>query len=958
MVLVKSLILFLLFLPFLAHSQIKSIGTPNILSYPKSVYHAGTQNWDVAQDKNGFMYFANNDGVLKFDGFHWDLLSVPLSLVRSVMVDSKNRIFVGLLYDFGMLEQDESGKLSYHSLLDLVPKDDRGFNDVWKIHENNGNIIFQSYEKMFIYDGRMIHTINPSDKFHFSFKINERLLIHEPGEGLYELYGNYIDKLPWAEPLKNFEILSILEIEGNRLLIGTSQNGFFYYYQGRLVPWNTEVNEFIKTNKLFSAITIDGNLIALGTILNGVVITNENGKILQHLNRSTGLHNNTILSMYTDKEKNLWLGLDNGINYVEINSPTSYITDKGEIGTGYCCQIFDEKLYVGTNQGLFVKPFNNFLQSNENFSLVENSEGQVWSLGVFDGELICGHNNGTYTIEGQVAKKISEEPGAWRFIQLKNNKDVLLGGSYTGLVILRKGLNGWEYKCKIKGFNESSRFLFQNDDGAIWMSHGGKGIYKFELNSALDSVEKYSLYKEEDGLPSDEQNIQFQLDGKNYVSTIGGIYKYNSSTNSFVMANEMNQLFEIDGRIKTVETDENDNIWYISHNESGVLRKNEDLTYTKIVNPFKALSGMFVSEFEFIYPYNNDHIIFGIDKGFAHYSSKFPKSYIQEYKSYITKVELSYLDSVVLVRQDDLSLAHKFPFKRNSLRFHFAAPFYENLIDLRFSYFLESYSEKWSEWSADNYRDFTNLSHGTYRFKVKAVNNYGVESGISEFDFIIQPPWYQSRWAYGIYIFSALCILLSVIVFIRYRIRKSEESEKIKHEKSLKEKENSFQLQSVVAEKEIIRLRNDKLRAEKLYRDKELANQTMSIVQKNKFLVKLNLELQRIQNVTEDNSVVSKLTLLKKKVDKEIDNKQHNKMFETYFDEVHNEFFERLKLKYPQLSPKEVRLCAYMRMNISTKEIATLLNITDRGVEVSRYRLRKKMELTREINLPTFLSNI
>lgn len=958
MVLVRNLVLFLLFLPFLAHPHIKSIGTPNILSYPKSTYQAGTQNWDVAQDKNGFMYFANNDGVLKFDGFHWDLLSVPLSMVRSVMVDSKNRIFVGLLYDFGVLEQDESGELKYQSLLDLVPKEDRAFNDVWKIHEINGNIIFQSYEKMFIYDGQMIHTINPKDKFNFSFKINERLLVHEPGEGLFELYGNYIEKLPWAEPLIGLEILSILEIEGNRLLIGTARNGFFYYNQGRLSRWNTEANEFLKTNKLFSAAIIEGNIIVLGTILNGVVITNENGEILQHLNRSTGLLNNTILSIFTDKDKNLWLGLDNGLNYVEINSPTSYITGKGEIGTGYCCQIFKGKLYVGTNQGLFVKPFNHFLQNNESFSLVENSEGQVWSLGVYDDQLICGHNAGTFIIEKGKAKKICEEPGAWGYIQFKNKKDVLLGGNYNGLVVLRKGINGWEHGGKVKGFDESSRFLFQNDDGTIWMSHGGKGIYKIELNAELDSVAKYYLFKQADGLPSDVKNIQFQLDEKNYISTVDGIYKYNNSSNSFVVANEINELFDVDGRIKTVETDENDNIWYISQNESGVLRKNEDLTYTKIVNPFKALSGIFVSNFEFIYPYNNDHIIFGIDKGFAHYSSKFPKSYIQEYKSYITKVELSYIDSVVLVRQDDLSLTHKFPFNRNALRFHFTAPFYENLIDLRFSYFLENYSEKWSEWSADNYRDFTNLPHGTYRFKVKAVNNYGVESDISEFSFIIQPPWYQSSWAYVFYILFILCILFSVVVFVRFRLRKSEEAEKIKHEKHLREKEKSFQLQSVVAEKEIIRLRNDKLRAEKLYRDKELANQTMSIVQKNKFLVKLNQELQRIQNVTEDNSVITKLTLLKRKIDKEIDNKQQNKMFETYFDEVHNEFFERLKLKYPQLSPKEVRLCAYMRMNISTKEIATLLNITDRGVEISRYRLRKKMELTREINLPTFLSNI
>jgi DNA-binding CsgD family transcriptional regulator len=102
----------------------------------------------------------------------------------------------------------------------------------------------------------------------------------------------------------------------------------------------------------------------------------------------------------------------------------------------------------------------------------------------------------------------------------------------------------------------------------------------------------------------------------------------------------------------------------------------------------------------------------------------------------------------------------------------------------------------------------------------------------------------------------------------------------------------------------------------------------------------------------------NKLNILLKKINKEIDNKQQKQVFETYFDEVHEEFFKRLKGKYPEISPREMRLCAYIRMDLTSKEIAVLLNITDRGVEISRYRLRKKLELPRETNLSTFLSNI
>lgn len=954
----KKLVIIACFLiPILAVSQVKNIGTPNIRNFEKSDYRAGTQNWAIAQDNDGFIYFANNDGLLKFDGFHWELIEVPLSLVRSVFVDSKNRIFVGLLYGFGIIRQNETGVYQYNSLVEKVPEEHRNFNDVWKIYEVNGKIVFQSFEKIFIYDNEKIEVINPKKSFHFSFNINGRLLIQETGDALYEVFPGFIDKVPWAERLKNEEIISILEIHNNQLLIGTAQNGLFHYNQGNLSEWKTEVSEFLKTNKLFCATKIKGNHFAFGTILNGVVISDENGRIVQHLNREIGLHNNTILSVFSDRHENLWLGFDNGIGYVEINSPITYITAQGRIGTGYCCQVFDGKLYVGTNQGLFAKPFNNFLQNNEDFKLINNTAGQVWSLKVANNQLICGHNFGTFKINGSNAEKISSEPGAWDYIELKNHPEFLLGGHYNGLVLLKWANNSWVFYKKVKGFSESSRFLMQDDSEYIWMSHGGKGIYKMHLNQAADSVDFHKIYGQNEGLPSNTQNILFGLKGKIYVSTINGVYSYNPIEDSFAEASDINDLFGIKERIKTVKEDTEGNIWFISENESGVLRKNEDFTYTKITSPFQSINNKYVSEFEFIYPLNNDHSFLGIDIGFAHYSSKFPKSYTYNYKSFITKIELNYIDSVIYFPTRP-GIEYRFPYKRNNIRIHFTAPFYENLPELRFSYFLENYSDNWSEWTPDIYKEFNNLPFGSYEFKLKAINNYSVESEIDSFRFIILPPWYKTNLAYTIYALLAAILLLTTIFYINLRLKRSKEREKEKHKQELKEREEQFQHQSLITEKEIIKLRNDKLTVEMIHRDKELANQTNSIIQKNKFLMKLNLELKKIQTTTDDSSVASKLSVLKKKIDREIDNEKQNRIFETYFDEVHNDFFDRLKEQHPKLSSKELRLCAYIKMNLSTKEIATLLNISDRGVEISRYRLRKKLDLAREINLSVYLSGI
>jgi ligand-binding sensor domain-containing protein len=954
----KFLAIIFLFLPIYFFGQVKNIGTPNIQNYPKSVYQAGTQNWGISQDQNGFMYFANNDGVLRYDGVHWELIEVSNnSPVRSVFVDDSNNIYVGLFNDFGVITQLGPERPTFKSLKHLLPSDLGDFDDVWRIHEIPEGIVFQCYKYLFLYQNDNIEIIKTQSSFHFSFQLDDRLFLHEPDLGVFELINGKQTKLPYWEEHKEKDISAILETENNQILICTAGNGIYKFENEKIEKWDTPVNDFIERNRLYCATAIPGNYFAFGTILNGLVISDSKGNIVQKIDQKKGLQNNTILSVFVGKDRNLWLGLDNGIDYVEINSPISFIRNTEDLGTGYCCIVYNSKLYLGTNQGLFVKPFNKE-SNNQSFELVENSAGQVWSLDVFDGQLICGHDLGTFIVKEKKATQISDINGAWKYIRLKNNPAYLLGGHYAGLVLLKNGKSGWEFHKKVKGFSESSRYIKQSEDGNIWISHGGKGIFQVALNEKADSVKDFILYTSKDGLPSSTDNILFEFKNRLYVSTTNQIYEFNKSSDSFQVSEEINQLFNFDGRIKTLVSDSSGNIWYIGDNESGVLRQNEDLTYTKITTPFRKLNNEFVNEFEFIYPLNNENIFVGIDDGFAHYTSKFPKSYSQSFQSFITKIDLPYIDSVLYINNSESKLEFKLPFKKNTFRFNYAAPFFNNKIPLEFSYYLDNYSENWSEWSVDSYKDFSNLPEEEYLFSLKAKNVYGVESEISTFQFTIAPPWHRSVLANYLYVFFFLIINLFIVRFILYRIKLSKEKEKLRHKHELLKKEELFQHQAVVAEKEIIRLRNDKLRAEKLHRDKELANQTMSLIQKNKLLNKLSEELQRIQNLTSDASSITKMVLIRKNIKKELDNEEQNKLFKTYFEDVHADFFKHLKEKYPKLTPGDLKLCAYIKMDISTKEISTLLNISYRGVEISRYRLRKKMELSRDINLSTFLSNI
>jgi len=953
------LLIYLCLISALLTGQVKNTGTPEINNFPRSVYDAGTQNWDITQDQEGFVYFANNDGVLMFDGIRWNMIHISnVKPIRSVYSSSGNKLYIGLLNDFGYLEPNDSSLYSFVSLRHLLPDWIVDFDEIWKIYELRDAIIFQSFDHLFIYRNGEIEVISPENRFEFAFLTGDDLYIQEVNLGLYELRYNQLIKLEGTEAIAENEIWGIIQHPQGGLLLFTSSEGAFHYRDEKVKEWEFPVNELLKENNVYSVAQLGEDYIAIGTILNGLYIIDMGGNILQHINREKGLINNTVLSMMADKSNNLWLGLDNGISYIEVNSPFSYFTGNDGLGTGYSAIVFNNRLYLGTNQGLWVKEMDTQNRTQQEFRMVKNTAGQVWTLFNYDGELLCGHNNGTFRVENDVGIQISSEEGAWHFISPLERKDLLIGGHYNGLVLFRKENGKTSFERKIEGFNVSSRFLVQDILFNIWVSHGAIGIFKISLDQNYEKVTSLEKYDTTRGLPDNVQNIVFEFENSILASTNRGLYEYNFENDRFQYSEEFNRLFQPAGRLMTFQTDSSGNIWYIAEEESGVMMHNQDSTYRFIKNPFNVLKNRYVNEFEFIYPKSSLEVYIGIDNGFAHFSLDYPMNYSEDFHAYITQVDLPYLDSIILSHQVKNLSDFIFPYRKNSIRFHFASPFFESLDELSFSYYLDGYSDSWSDWSSVSFRDFTNLREGEYSFLLKARNVYGVESNLASFNFIIDPPWRRTTLAYYLYVLFSVLFIVLIARIIHAQVKKSRERERTKHQEELKRKEENFQRQAIISEKEIIRLRNEKLRADMIYRDKELANQTMSIIQKNKLLSKLKEELQQMQKSTGDHELKRKMVDLEKRINKEIDNKKQNKVFKTYFEEVHEAFFERIKKIHPDLSSRELYLSAYIRMNLSSKEIAALQNITYRGVEIGRYRLRKKLNLSREVNLSTYLSNI
>ncbi|MEP7107118.1 MAG: triple tyrosine motif-containing protein, partial [Ferruginibacter sp.] len=265
--------------------------------------------------------------------------------------------------------------------------------------------------------------------------------------------------------------------------------------------------------------------------------------------------------------------------------------------------------------------------------------------------------------------------------------------------------------------------------------------------------------------------------------------------------------------------------------------------------------------------------------------------------------------------------------------------------------FLKGYDEKWTDWTKKTEKEYTNLSAGNYSFLVKARTNLGIESEITRYDIEILPPWYKTSLAYSIYI-----ILFITFNYLFYRKLKSIFlKQKEKHEKQQKHLQYLHQLELEKSEKEIVALRNEKLQAELKNKNTELASVAMHLVQKGDLLSKVKEELTRLKkNPGSELSPDDFKKLIRTLKDEDnMDEEWHQ--FATHFDTVHLDFLRLIKKRYANLTPTELKLCAYLHMNLCSKDIAKHLKISVRGVEISRYRLRKKLQIPRDTNLFEFL---
>ncbi|RIJ34475.1 triple tyrosine motif-containing protein [Pontibacter oryzae] len=942
-------------------NTVGNLGYPYIQNYTKAIYQAGNQNWSVAQGKDGVMYYGNSNGLLAYDGNSWELFQMPNKLiVRSVATDKKGRVYAGGFGEMGYWSYDKQGRFNYTSLVGLVPEEHRPKDEIWKIYADGDKVYFQSFASIFIYQAGKIKVVKASQPYLFLLKAGNRYFADVIGQGLFELKNDSLHRLNNNDKLANTRILTVLPFTKGRLLIGTARHGIYIYDGVDFTPWQNEADNYLRANQLNNGAKVNGRYYAFGTILNGVVILDESGQLVHKLNKNSGLQNNTVLNLYTDSSQNLWVGLDNGVDRVEINSPLYFYFDKvGTFGTVYSSTIHEGKIYLGTNQGLFYSKWNpgsSNAAQNLDFQIIENSQGQVWELTEIDGELLCGHNEGTFRVEGSELVKISDLKGGWTIKKLPSDPTALIQGTYTGLAVYRKDKNGhWAYAHKVSGFGEPSKNVEQDNAGNIWVSHAYKGLFKLSLSPELKKVTASKSFDKADGLPGNYKVNISRLYNSLLFSSDAGFYLYNELSGSFSPYDELNSKI---GKLATsnrIIPATGKKHWFINHGKVALVDLADPQRPKVNTNQFSILDGRMVQEYESISKISDAIYLISIDDGFVIYNTQArAQGNVALPSVLIRKVENTTDQQQLLSETGQRTDLLKLPYSQNNIRFTFALPYFKH-ANVQFQYLLEGYSDRWSPWSTATQKEFTNLSQGKYTFSVRARINGEVITEGTLYHFAISPPWYATWWAYVCY-----ALLVAVLLWLgrRFYYRKLQRDQQQIQRKLEEEKQEQLRQEAMLHEQKLVKLRNEQLKSELSSKSRELASTALNIVNKNELLQNISTEVNKLQDSEGNRLPEKQLKKIQKIITEGMSSENDWDVFEKSFNETNANYFKKLKEDYPELTPNDLKLCAYLRMNMCSKEIASLLNITVRGVELRRYRLRKKLNMDHDKNLVEFVMEI
>ncbi|QIU93595.1 hypothetical protein [Bacteroides faecium] len=905
-------------------------------------------NWDIEQDSKGIIYIANRYGLVCYDGKTWQTYTTNENrTIRSLHIAPDDRIYIGSYEEFGYFERNEYGKLVYSSISSLFRHKELKNKDIWSIEQEEHLIYFQSFAGYFSFDtqSNKVAFYPVKGMMQRLYKVDNKIYAIVQDE-LYRLEKNSLTKLPATNSPLQSPVRSMLPYNGNRLLIQTENQGFWIYDQGQYTP-QTTINRTPDISGNNEALYAgNGNLLA-GTRSSGLLCFDPQGSLLYKLDHQTKLQHNTVLSLFKDKSNNIWIGLEKGLSLAFINDSFSFhYLKENNIGSIFDVALWNDYLYIASNQGLWRIKAGIFMSQEQSFSpeRVNLPGGFVQKLLKTDEGLIIGHSKATYLLNRQNQLSEMYPTGgalAGTEIHYPQQRKGFLLGSYNSINLYDIEPDGnYSFRQRLTNFNGYPRYMEFDNNGNLWVAHTRKGIYKLKLDKNRSSF----IGNEFISCIGDSSRTQmgvFNVGGRIVFTDEKQFYTYNDLSDSIVPYDRLNTHLEFITHTKHIVKVDNTYYWFIT--DRGVALVNMAASDTPVIEKvllFDNYNLRMHKDFESIVPVTPEYSILCAENALVAIPNKpetNPSSPSQEliFNHIISYNILKDEQQSLPVRTGDTACRLTSDF--NSLEVQVAYPAYNEDIYFQFKLEENGIEKHWQEKQNTPSINIQRLPAGNYCLKCRAIDEKGIAVATASFSFSILPPWYLSPWAYAGYIFLLAMILLAIYAGVRRRTLRQQ--------------------RHIIREREqqIIELENKRLNDEILFKGKELTQSTMTIIENNKILLAIKEEIEnhkRMLGSQYPNKYYQKLIDM---IDNATSKGKEWDLFLSNFDLIHEHFFRNLRQRFPELTPNDLKLCALLRLNMSTKDMADMLNIGVRAVETARYRLRKKMELDSSVDLVQFL---
>ena len=791
------------------------IGTPFIRNYPPRDYKAFSQNWSIVQDHRGIMYFANGDGVLEYDGVNWRLIPIKDNYtVSSLAIDKNGVIYVGSINEFGYLAPDINGLMKYISLTQNIKETQKDFGFI-------SNIIIVGKEEIIFVASKSIFKLSfINENFKIKeypyissvYKVSDILYSWHTKTGLSLLINDTILPLKGGDFFINKSVQTILDYNESKLLISTRNEGMFlinkiepnnFNKTLEISPFPTQMDEFLFKNKYQNALKLhDGNF-AFATMRGGTVIMDKHGNLIQLLNKAIGIYNDTHYFIFQDSEEALWFALDNGISKAETNSPITFWNDAtGLRGSVLSLTRFNDVIYAATWQGVYYLDVNGFKNGHNDNSLdvlvfkpVKGIASTCWdfldlNFKTHSNILLVASKDGIFKIDKDTATSIYKG-SANKLHRIGRRADIILAGLESGALLIKMDTSGKEVRFNkpelIKEINQRVISIGETKKNEIWLGTQYNGVIFLKENILPnDSIghnykpifyTKYNNHLINGSVFINDYfgRLLFTCENGLFYFTDNGFFKpYNKTLNN-ILVNR--------GIVTVFKQDMKGNLWL-----QGTLKSNGEKIIVCIIKksktervfrtlPFKPIPKAEIWNF---YTEKNGITWLCSDEGLFRYNSNISYYYQKEFNTLVRNVFLETdslyyggydtafkqpFNSILSPTKDPIKEGNKIKHSYNSVLFKFASLFFYDESQNKYKYYLEGFDKKWSDWSSENKKEYTNLPSGKYKFRVYSKNIFEKEGKEDFFEFEILSPWYRTFWVYLLYLIILGCFVYLIIKF-------------------------------------------------------------------------------------------------------------------------------------------------------------------------------------------------